>query len=108
MVGEFAALVRSKVKPSHTTEKAVKVVVVVSYVNDPAVGRVPDPVKAIVQVVITSAIADDTPKVAISSTGIPNCLRIGLIPPFLILRSKESEDRRQNTEARIHAPCSFF
>jgi hypothetical protein len=48
MVGEFAALVRSKVRPSQTTEKAVKVVVVESYVNDPAVGRVPDPVKAIV------------------------------------------------------------
>jgi hypothetical protein len=46
--GAFAELVRSKVAPSHVTKKLVNVGVAASYVKDPAVGTIPDPVKLIV------------------------------------------------------------
>jgi hypothetical protein len=72
--GALAELLRSKMRPSDVTEKELKIWVSGSYVNDPAVGRSPVPVKLIVYVVksATSAIATGSPKAAIRSTLIPN------------------------------------
>jgi hypothetical protein len=48
MKGVLAELVRSKVKASQVTKNELKVWVSGSYVNDPAVGSIPVPVKLIV------------------------------------------------------------
>ena len=63
--GALAELVRSNIKPPNVTEKEVKVMVSGSYVNDPAVGLVPAPVKLSVYVVksIELAMASGAAKV---------------------------------------------
>lgn len=73
IIGVFAAVVRSKMRVSHVTEKAVKVWVTGSYVNDPAVGRIPVPVKSIVYMV--PAMAAGAQKAAMSITLDPICIR---------------------------------
>jgi hypothetical protein len=85
-IGAFAPAVRSKVTSDQVTKKELKVKVSGSYVNDPDVGRVPDPVKLILYVVESakSAMATGAPKAAIRSTLILNWWRSMVWPPVRI------------------------
>jgi len=74
VLGEFAELVRSKVRPIQVTEKLMKLLMSGSYVNDPFVGSVPVPVKLIVYVVasIVSAMATEAQNAVTRSAPIHN------------------------------------